>query len=194
MTRPRSGDKRNAILAAATNIIAKQGLSAPTAKIARAAGVADGSLFTYFPDKDDLLNQLYLELKADMRKRMTSSSPKSRNLSRSLKQRARHVWNSYIDWGISFPARRKAMTQLTVSDRITEKSRQAGTEGFDDAASTMQQIAARGGLRDRPSAFASSIMVSLAETTMDFISRYPREADRYRDAGFEAFWNAVSKK
>jgi hypothetical protein len=57
MTRPRSGDKRNAILAAATDIIAEQGVSAPTAKIARAAGVADGSLFTNFPDKDDLLNQ-----------------------------------------------------------------------------------------------------------------------------------------
>jgi hypothetical protein len=42
-TRPRSGDKRNAILAAATGIISEQGLSAPTAKIARAAGVADGS-------------------------------------------------------------------------------------------------------------------------------------------------------
>jgi AcrR family transcriptional regulator len=190
MTRPRSGDKRNAILAAATNIIAEQGLSAPTAKIAQVAGVADGSLFTYFPNKNDLLNQLYLELKADMRKRMTSSYPTAG----SLKQRARHVWNSYVDWGISFPAKRRAMAQLSVSDRVTEKSRQAGTEGFDDATSVMQQIAARGGLRDRPSAFTSSIMLSLAETTMDFISRYPKEASRYRDAGFEAFWNAAAKK
>jgi AcrR family transcriptional regulator len=190
MTRPRSGDKRNAILSAATNIIAEQGLSAPTAKIAQAAGVADGSLFTYFPDKDDLLNQLYVELKSDMRKRMTSSSPRAR----SLKQRARHVWDGYIDWGISFPAKRRAMAQLTVSDRITAKSRLAGTEGFDDATSVMQQIAARGGLRDRPSAFTSSIMVSLAETTMDFISRYPKQAGRYRDAGFQAFWNAATKK
>jgi AcrR family transcriptional regulator len=190
MTRPRSGDKRNAILAAATGIIAEQGLSAATAKIARAAGVADGSLFTYFPDKDNLLNQLYLELKADMRKRMTSSYPKSG----SLKQQARHIWDNYIDWGIAFPAKRRAMAQLTVSDRVTAKSRLAGTEGFDDAASVMKQINARGGLRDRPSAFASSIMLSLAETTMDFISRYPKEAGRYRDSGFTAFWNAVSKK
>jgi AcrR family transcriptional regulator len=190
MTRPRSGDKRNAILAAATNIIAEQGLSAPTAKIARTAGVADGSLFTYFPDKDDLLNQLYLELKSDMRKRMTSSSPRAR----SLKEQARHVWNGYIDWGISFPAKRRAMAQLTVSDRITEKSRLAGTQGFDDTTAVMKQIATRSDLRDRPSAFTSSIMVSLAETTMDFISRYPKEATRYRDAGFTAFWNAVSKK
>ncbi len=39
MTLPRSGDKRNAILAAATDIIAEQGLSAATAKIARPSGV-----------------------------------------------------------------------------------------------------------------------------------------------------------
>jgi hypothetical protein len=124
-----------------------------------------------------------------MRKTMTSSHPSAR----SLKQRARHVWNSYIDWGLSFPAKRRAMAQLTVSDRVTEKSRLAGTEGFDEATSVMQQIAVRGSLRDRPPAFASSIMASLAETTMDFIARHPKEAGRYRDAGFEAFWNAVSK-
>jgi AcrR family transcriptional regulator len=190
MTRPRSGDKRNAILAAATKIIADQGLSAPTAKIARAAGVADGSLFTYFPDKDDLLNQLYLELKADLRKKMASSNPAPR----SLKEQAHQVWNSYIDWGLSFPLKRKAMTQLTVSDRITQKTRLAGTEGFDESSSVMKQVAVRGCLQDRPSAFTSSIMVSLAETTMDFISRYPKEARRYREAGFEAFWNAAAKK
>jgi hypothetical protein len=86
------------------------------------------------------------------------------------------------------------MARLSVSDRITEKSRLAGMAGFDDAASMMEEIIARGGLRDRPSAFAASIMLALAETAMDFISRYPDEADRYRAAGFDAFWNAASKK
>jgi AcrR family transcriptional regulator len=190
MTRPRSGDKRNAILAAATDIIAEQGLSAATAKIARAAGVADGSLFTYFPDKDDLLNQLYIELKADMRERMTSSYPKGG----SLKTRARHVWDSYIAWGISFPAKRRAMAQLSVSDRITEKSRRAGEAGYGDVFAMMEEMSSRGGLRDRPPAFAASILQALAQTAMDFISRYPKEAKRYREAGFEAFWRATAGK
>ena len=43
-----------------------QGLSAPTAGIAKEAGVANGSLFTYFETKTDLFNQLYLELKIEM--------------------------------------------------------------------------------------------------------------------------------
>ena len=64
MARPRSEDKRNALMAAATRVIVTQGLSAPTAMIAQEAAVSNGSLFTYFETKADLFNQLYLELKA----------------------------------------------------------------------------------------------------------------------------------
>ena len=66
IARPKSEDKRNAIMEAATRVIVKQGLSAPTATIAQEAGVSNGSLFTYFETKADLFNQLYLELKAGM--------------------------------------------------------------------------------------------------------------------------------
>ena len=66
MPRPKSDEKRSAILEAATRIIVMQGLSAPTAGIAKEAGVANGSLFTYFGTKTDLFNQLYLELKTEM--------------------------------------------------------------------------------------------------------------------------------
>ncbi|MFX5718343.1 TetR/AcrR family transcriptional regulator, partial [Acinetobacter baumannii] len=41
MARPRSEDKRNAILAAAIRVIITQGLSAPTALIAHEAGVSN---------------------------------------------------------------------------------------------------------------------------------------------------------
>ena len=66
MPRPRSDKKRNALLEAATRIIVTQGLSAPTAGIAKEAGIPNGSLFTYFATKTELLNQLYLELKSEM--------------------------------------------------------------------------------------------------------------------------------
>jgi AcrR family transcriptional regulator len=53
MARPKSEDKRNAIMAAAIRVIAAQGLAAPTATIAKEAGVANGSLFNYFETKAD---------------------------------------------------------------------------------------------------------------------------------------------
>src|SRR5579864_320739 len=77
MARPRSEDKRNAILAAAAQVIAEQGIGAPTARIARLAGVAEGTLFTYFDTKDELLNQLYLEIKAELREAMMATYPKT---------------------------------------------------------------------------------------------------------------------
>ena len=77
MARPKSEDKRNAILAAATQVIAEQGLGAPTARIAKVAGVAEGTLFTYFESKDVLLNELYLDIKAGMREVMMTTYPES---------------------------------------------------------------------------------------------------------------------
>ena len=40
MARPRSEDKRNALLAAAVRVFAEDGINAPTARIAKVAGVA----------------------------------------------------------------------------------------------------------------------------------------------------------
>jgi AcrR family transcriptional regulator len=59
MPRPKTGDKRATILRAATETIAEDGIGASTASVAKAAAVAEGSLFRHFPDKDKLLNELY---------------------------------------------------------------------------------------------------------------------------------------
>ena len=80
MPRPKIGDKRSAILAAATRVIVTQGLSAPTMGIAKEAGVANGSLFTYFETKADLFNQLYLELKTEMASAAMKALPKNAEL------------------------------------------------------------------------------------------------------------------
>src|ERR1700747_1790028 len=112
MARPLSEDKRAAILEAATEVVAMLGVSAPTAKIAKEAGVAEGTLFTYFANKDELLNRLYLELKMDLRAAMMPVSPAGK----SLVDRNRHVWDRFVGWGSAHPLKRRAMRQLAVSD------------------------------------------------------------------------------
>ena len=65
MARPKSDDKREAILQAATRLFAIRGLSAtPTSAISNAAGIAEGTLFTYFSTKTDLCNAAYRRIKA----------------------------------------------------------------------------------------------------------------------------------
>ncbi len=53
-------DKREAILRAATRIFAEKGFfNAKVADIAKAAGVADGTVYLYFKNKDDVLHSLF---------------------------------------------------------------------------------------------------------------------------------------
>jgi AcrR family transcriptional regulator len=189
MARPRSEEKRSAILAAAAEVIAGQGLGAPTARIAKLAGVAEGTLFTYFDNKDDLLNALYLDIKAELRDVMMTRYPKQA----SVRERVQYVWNKFVDWGVAQPQRRRAMAQLSVSERLTEHTRTAGMQSFGDIHELIQTSVVSGALRDQPPAFVSAVMSALAETTMDFIAQEPAHAERYRQAGFEAFWNAIAQ-
>ena len=80
MAKPKSEDKRNSILSAATQVFAERGLGAPTAAITSAAGIAEGSLFTYFKTKDELINALYCELKLELADSMMSGFPRKQSV------------------------------------------------------------------------------------------------------------------
>src|ERR1700688_3461145 len=188
MARPRSEDRRAAILEATAEAVAVLGVSAPTAKIAKGAGVAEGTLFTYFATKDELLNQLYLELKTDLRDAIMAGYPSGG----SLIDRCRHLWDRYIGWGSAHPLKRKAVRQLAVSDRIAEESKKRVGDAFGEVNDMMRECAVGGVMRRQPPSFVSAIMAAIADTTMDFIAREPAQAKHYTKAGFDAFWKAVA--
>ena len=109
MARPKSEDKRSAILDAATRLFAERGLAAaPTSEISKRAGVAEGTLFTYFETKDDLINSLYREIKLELADAMMSDFPRKKN----VRTRLWHVWDRYVNWGIANPKQRKVLAQL----------------------------------------------------------------------------------
>jgi TetR/AcrR family fatty acid metabolism transcriptional regulator len=57
---PERGDKREAILRAATDVFASRGFfNSQVADVARAAGVAAGTVYLYFRSKDDLLVSIF---------------------------------------------------------------------------------------------------------------------------------------
>ena len=188
MARPLSEDKRTAILEAATEVVAVLGVSAPTAKIAKGAGVAEGTLFTYFPNKDELLNRLYLELKTDLRDAMMAGYPSGK----SPIDRNRHVWDRFVGWGSAHPLKRRAMRQLAVFDRITEETKKLTGDAFAEVDNMMRECTTGGAMKGQPPSFVSAIMTAIADTTMDFIAREPAQAKRYTKAGIDAFRNAVT--
>src|SRR6202158_603828 len=127
MARPKSEDKRNAILNAATRLFAERGLTAaPTSEISKQAGVAEGTLFTYFETKDDLINALYREIKLELADAMMSDFPRKKKVGTKL----RHVWDRYVNWGIANPNQRRVLKQIQVWGGLTEESKKAGFAPF----------------------------------------------------------------
>src|SRR5258708_26947372 len=112
------------MLDAANRIFAEHGLTAaPTSEISRKAGVAEGTLFTYFKTKDDLINALYREIKSELADAMMSGFPRKK----SVRTRLQHVWDGYVNWGVTNPEQRKALAQLQVSGMLSKESFEAGS-------------------------------------------------------------------
>ncbi len=192
MARPRSESKRLAILDAATRLFAERGLTgAPTSEISKLAGVAEGTLFTYFKTKDDLINALYREIKLELGDAMMSDFPRKKKVGTRL----RHVWDRYVNWGIANPGQRKVLAQLTVSEALTKESRHAGSAPFVEFQSMIRDAIQQRVLRnDVPEELISKSLAALVEATIDLTVLNRSKAKQYRDSGFQMFWAGVTRQ
>jgi len=191
VARPKSEDKRSAILDAATRLFAERGLAAaPTSEISRRAGVAEGTLFTYFETKDDLINSLYREIKLELADAMMSDFPRKKN----VRTRLRHVWDRYVNWGIANPKQRKVLAQLQVSEVLTKEFRDAGGTPFVEFQTMIRDaIEQRIFRNDLPAELISKSLAALVEATINLTVSNPAKAKDYRDSGFQMFWVGVTK-
>ncbi|EIO9490721.1 TetR/AcrR family transcriptional regulator [Salmonella enterica] len=178
MARPKSEDKKQALLEAATQAIAQSGIAASTAVIARNAGVAEGTLFRYFATKDELINTLYLHLKQDLCQSMIMELDRSIT---DAKMMTRFIWNSYISWGLNHPARHRAI-------------RQRADDMFPELRDLCHRSVLMVFMSDEYRAFGDGLFLALAETTMDFAARDPARAGEYIALGFEAMWRALTRE
>jgi AcrR family transcriptional regulator len=188
MARPKSDDRRRAILDSATHILATQGATATTAEIAKQAGVSNGSLFVYFDTKADLMNALFVSLKAEM----VAAASHGVDYQGDARTQTLRIWNQWLDWAVAFPEKRRALSQLDVSDDITAESHRVTGEGFAGIAAMLDRGRAHGPMKDASLGFVLALMTSVAETTIDAIISDPSHADETRALAFDALWRMIA--
>ncbi|AJY44816.1 TetR/AcrR family transcriptional regulator [Martelella endophytica] len=188
MARPTSEEKRTAILAAATRLVATQGTGVSTAKIARAAGVAEGTVFVYFETKAILMEALLLALEGELAKAFAFDALPGDGGREDL----HHIWSRLIDWGVSHPECWRAMKRLKVSELVSERCLREGEALFVEAASVLDTTIARHGRRDMPQRFVGLMLNATAEVTYECIAGTPDEAEHYKALGFEMIWNGIT--
>src|ERR1700691_2821832 len=169
MAKPKSEDKRTAILSAAAQVFAERGLGAPTAAITSAAGIAEGSLFTYFKTKDELINALYRQLKLELADATMSGFPRKL----SVRHRLEHLWNGYVHWGVANPDRQKVLKQIQVWGGLTEESKQAGFAPFAEMQRMAEDAVTQRIYKEIPQAFIGAALGAIADLTMELMVREP---------------------
>ena len=189
MARPKSDDKRLAILDAAIRQFAERGLgSTPTAAISEAARVAEGTLFTYFATKDDLVNAVYRSLKHEVADSLAAAYPKAAD----ARLRFRHVWDRYVEWGVSHPEKIRVLEQLEASDSISEESRAVGLAALKEIERVAKDSMRKKRIRNTSLPYLAAVMTTLAETTIAFVVGNREARIDYSDAGFQIFWAGIS--
>ena len=186
MARPLSDEKRNALLRAAADAIAAEGVGVSTSRIAKDAGVAAGSLFLYFPTKDDLLNQLYASIKREIAESMLAKYPRESGASEKM----RSVWMAYLKWGVANASKRRAMSQLSVSHLITKDVRDQAMEHLREIEILVKECL--GPENSMTVAFAMGIMTALSEVTIGFMASDSRKSSKYAEMGFATLIKALS--
>jgi AcrR family transcriptional regulator len=188
MARPKSEEKRNILLSVATQVFAKNGLTASTASITNAAGMAEGTLFNYFKGKDDLMNTLYLEIKNDLAEAMLCGHPRNA----SPQEGMQYIWNHYIDWGAKNPERLAVLHKLKVWEGLKPEIAETAAARFAELHSLIDSAISGGALKEVPFEFMIAIFTAQAETVMQFIKQDPDKATIYKDRGFELFWTGIN--
>lgn len=187
MSRPKSASKRKSILDATRQLIAERGVAhAPTAAISKAAGIAEGSLFTYFSSKDELLNELYLQMRRDfdgsLARYPDGGDPRTR---------LRAIWDAFIDLSVSEPARLTVMRQIRTTGRLLKDKEKPGKMVV-EALSAIREIIPGGEFRDTPLEFLVLMLRAHAEATVEYIIANPEREAQSREVGFRLIWRGLA--
>lgn len=93
-------DKREKLLQTALELFVSQGFNdTPTSKIAKEAGIATGTLFYFFPTKDDLIISLYLKLKGQVAESINAALAEVK----STKEIIKTYYEESLNWSLDNP-------------------------------------------------------------------------------------------
>lgn len=91
-------NKEEEIKAAALKLFVEFGFhGTPTSKIAKEAGVANGTLFHYFKTKEDLIVALYNHTKDSLNRHLLETY----HAENTLKDKMKSIYVSSLDWGLA---------------------------------------------------------------------------------------------
>lgn len=126
--------KRDAILNAALEILVVKGVhNTPMSEVAKAAGTGMGTIYNYFPNKDLLINEIYLVIKAKEEKLFLEV-----NTGQPVKTQFENYLTVIIEFFLLNPSYFNFLQQLEASPIISTENREKGSRSVEMVARLLE--------------------------------------------------------
>jgi AcrR family transcriptional regulator len=186
-------DKRAAIMEAALKLFTERGFhGTATAQISKEAGVATGTLFNYFPTKEDLINSLYFEVKG----RLSRSMGKQIEVESTFQGKMKKLWSNLIEWGVENQEDFLFVGQFCSSPYITKFTREEVMKEYIFLHDFVKEGINTGEIRDFPEELIISMFYQGSRTVVALILNSDSAPDKNEliENGFQIIWEGLAKQ
>jgi AcrR family transcriptional regulator len=185
-------EKREAILKATLDLLVERGFhDTPTALIAKEAGVATGTLFHHFKNKEELINALYLETKS----KMINALKKEIQSTGSIEEKMRQVWKSSVQWGIMHPKEFQFFQQYANSPFITKLTRDEAMNQFEFIHDMIEEAIESESVKNIYQEFFMDYFEGMFVLGMNHFRKHPQKiSEENMNMMFDVCWNGLSAK
>lgn len=157
--------KKDSILTAALKLLALNGVHAtPMSSVAKEAGTGMGTIYNYFPNKEVLINALYIKIKEDELSVFDAFDKK-----RSLKKQFERYYVQGIQFYLENPLFFKFIEQLQASPIITDESKETGYRAVEAVLNLIENGKQVGKIKDIPT---HDILQFIGGTVISYLRLY----------------------
>lgn len=185
-------EKRQRIINTAMHMFNENGFhNTPTSKIAKQAGVSVGTLFNYFPTKEDLIESIYVSVKIHSKEYFLSNLDESKSDYELIKE----MWRSVIKWGMDNPDEFHFLGLFKSSPFKNMQKDPSLAEQYTKLKERLQSILKIESICAKNTEFTLRYFNSVIRVTTEFLLTHELDNElEFIDSAFDLFWNGYARR
>jgi AcrR family transcriptional regulator len=190
MIRSLDPHKRASFLEAALQLFVARGVqNTSTAAIAQQAGAAAGTLFLYFPTKQELIDALALHIARQQSEHIYALLQPDL----SARQTFAAIWRGSLEWFLQHPDAYRYIQQVRDSGMLSRRVVEESNQSFAYYYAAIQKGLAEGCLKPYPLELIGGMLYQAIVGVMNLLNAQadPAEQDGLIRMGFDIFWDGI---
>lgn len=190
MARKPSPERKDQFLAAALKLFVSHGVqNTSTAAIAKEAGAAAGTLFLYFPTKQDLIHELILAISKEQSAYINSRLEPNLTVQGTFFA----IWDGSVRWFQQNMDAYQYVQQVRDSGMIEKSVVQESEKYFEYYYTAIQRGLSEGVIKSYPIELIGSFLYQNIVGVMNLIREVsdPDKQEAYIHSGFNIFWDGI---